>query len=631
MKSKKNDEMEFDADIKELMNLIVNSFYSNDEIFIRELLSNACDALEKYRINKMVEGIQDDTILKVRVWIDEKEGTLNIEDTGIGMTKSDLMTNIGKVARSGTKEFLKTINKTKDISQIGQFGVGFYSSFLVSDKVTIITKNDNDDEYTWELVTDKSYKIKKNRKKILKRGTKIILKIKENSSEYLDNSIVKEIIKKYTQFINYPIEYHEQIMEYEGEKIKKLVKKEKIWNILNNIKPIWSRNPSEITEDEYNEFYKSTTKDDKDPLAYKHIHMEGNIQFDCIIYIPDNPPTDIFEQKTDITNLKLYVNRVFITDNCPDLIPEWLKFIKGVVDSGDIKLNVSREIVQHKYAIRQISKMIVKKCLELFEEIKSDEKIYNRFLSYYSKMLKFGVYEDSRNREKIVKYLKYYTAKSQDKMLTLDEYISKMDENQQVIYYITGITKESLLLSPFIENIVDNEADVLFFTDSIDEYMMQNLSDYDGKRMVDVSKDYEDFNEEHCSDEYKNLVGFIMETLDEKVLDVRISNRLNNSPCVLVTDENGWSGNMERIIKAQAIRDDKSDNDITSKIFEINADHNIMKTINERISDKSQINNCRNVINLLYETALINSGFYLEKPSYYASKVNYMVELGFCN
>lgn len=611
----------FNADISQLMNLIINAFYSKKEIFLRELLSNSSDALEKIRYealtNKNILNSSDD--LKIKIWTDEKN--LYIEDFGIGMTKKDLINNLGTIASSGTKQFIEKNNL--EIDQIGQFGVGFYSSFLVAKRVTIYTKHNDEDEYIWQSNANKSFTITKNKKPILKRGTRIVLELKEEEDEYLDIAIVKSVIKKYAQFINFPIEIKELLDSDEYE-----------WIVVNNQKPLWCRNPDDVKVEEYNEFYKTISNDYNNPLTKCHFKTEGQLEFNCLLYIPEKSQYDLFESKDKSKNIKLYVKRIFIMDDCEELCPEWLKFMKGIVDSKDVPLNVSRELLQQNRVLKQINKIITKKCLDLFNELTSDVVTYNKFYNNYSKMLKLGVHEDNRNRNKILNLLRFYSVNSENNYISLDDYIDNMKENQNKIYYITGQNKSSLISSPFIEKLKDNGFDILLFTDPIDEYWVQSVRDYKDKKMVDVSKDginFDNLDVKAKEEKYSELISFLKEELGDKIQSVKVSDRLNNAPCVLVVSEYGWSANMERIVRAQALRNEEMDKMIgTQRILEINLDHKIMKTLAKKIKVKKNINQCKHILNIVFSTAMINSGFTLEKPNDYANKINQMIEIGFC-
>ena len=668
-------EINFDADISQLMNLIINSFYSKKEIFLRELLSNASDALEKIRYESLTDKqvLSSEEELKIRVWVDKESKELVISDTGVGMTRYDIVHCLGTIARSGTKRFLENVT-SKDVEQIGQFGVGFYSSYLVADSVKLYTKHNNDKEYIWESTSDKTYKLSINNSPKLTRGTEIHLSLKEDEQQYLDINNVKETIKRYTEFISYPIEVLESreieeeveedpeeqddnqdeslsekdepkiedINEDQLEKQSEVSKKNKVkktvteWKVLNDQKPIWCRKPEDVSDDEYKTFYKKISNDYSDAITHKHFHTEGQLELDCLLYIPERPPMDMFEQETKKKNIKLYVKKVFIMDDCEDLLPEWLKFLKGVVDSNDIPLNVSREILQQNKVIKQIKNTIVKKTIELITELSEDEEKYKKFYDNYGKMIKLGIHEDSKNRDKLIELLRFNSANNAETYITLNKYVENMKEDDKSIYYITGENKEAMSKSPFIERIRAKGNDVLYFTDAIDEYMIQNIKEYKDKKLVDVSKEGIKFDEEELlkkKDENKNLMEFIKEKLGDKVTEVRVSDRLDKTPCVLVTAEFGWTANMERIMKAQALRNNQMDQFMGArKIMEINPDHKIMKTLrNKLVGSEDNKKQCGDIVLLLFDTTLLNSGFSLEKPSEYANKVNRMIEVGFCD
>ena len=667
------EEISFTADISQLMNLIINSFYSKKEIFIRELLSNSSDALEKIRHKSLQNSnvLSNEPDLKIRIKSNEEEKCLIISDTGIGMTREDLVNCLGTIAKSGTKAFLESVDK-KDVETIGQFGVGFYSAFLVADRVKVVTKHNDDKEYVWESNSDKTFTLTSNDEGTIKRGTEIYLYLKESEVEYLKMDRVKSVIKQYTEFINYPIELWEskeverevsveeeedtpdgvegdspsdepKIEDVEEDKEEKEVPKTKKiketvseWKVVNDEKPIWCQKPEDVGEEKYKSFYKKLTGEYSDPLAYKHFHTEGNLECDCLLYVPERPAFDIFEGgQGKKRNIKLYVKKVFIMDDCEELVPEWLKFVKGVVDSNDIQLNVSREILQQSRMLSQIKNIIVKKSIELMNEIAEDEDKFSKFYEQYDKMIKLGVHEDNKNRDKLVELLRYNSVNNSDKLISLKEYVENMKEDDKCIYYICGDNKESLSRSPLIERIKQKGHDVLYFTDAIDEYMVQNVKEYMDKKLVDVSKEGIKFDEEEIkkqTEENKGLIDFIKEQLGSRVTEVKVSDRLASTPCVLTTAEFGWTANMERIMKAQALRNSQMDQFMGArKIMELNPGHLIMRTLKQKVEDETIHRQCKDIVELLYSNAVLNSGFVLENPSEYADKVNKMIEVGFCD
>merc|ERR1711907_180374 len=695
------EKFEFQAEVTRLMDIIINSLYSNKEIFLREVISNGSDALDKIRFlavtDKDALGEGDTAKLEMKISPDKANDTLTLTDRGIGMTKQDLINNLGTIAKSGTSSFLEKLKEGGDVNLIGQFGVGFYSVYLVADKVTVRTKHNDDKQYIWESTADSSFTIKEDPEgNTLGRGSAITLHLKDDCKEFTEGDKIEELVKKYSEFISFPI-YLEETKTVEKEvpveeeekkeekepaeekkdelevkdgdetkkpKTKKVNEEVVEWTQVNSETAIWTRSPRDVEEDEYNRFYSTISKDTEKPLTKMHFSAEGEIEFKSILFIPKKAPYDLMEGKAKSSNIKLYVRRVFITDEFEDLMPRWLSFVKGVVDSEDLPLNVSREMLQTSKVLRVIKKKLVTKALEMIRKMAEkkkkkdkedkdekegekktpspaeeaeDNEEYLKFWKEFAKAIKLGLYEDSSNRTKLAKLLRFQTSKSGDNFTSLEKYISRMKKGQKHIYYISGENKEQVEKSPFLERLRKKDLEVLYYVDPIDEYAMPQLTEFKGFQFMGANKenlkldddDTEEKKLKKLTEMHRPLTDWFKETLGSKVEKAVVSNRLLETPAIIVSSQYGWSTNMERIMKAQTMgNNDRSQQMTSQKTLEINPSHPIIRELKSRIESDPKDQDAKDIASTLFDVALVGTGLTPSDPADFASRLQVLMRLG---
>ncbi|XP_034060748.1 endoplasmin [Gymnodraco acuticeps] len=676
----KSEKHVFQAEVNRMMKLIINSLYKNKEIFLRELISNASDALDKIRLMSLTDenAMAANEELTIKIKSDKERNMLHITDTGIGMTKEDLVKNLGTIAKSGTSEFLNKMTEMEGDQStselIGQFGVGFYSSFLIADKVIVTSKHNNDTQHLWESDSNQFSVIEDPRGDTLGRGSTVTLVLKEEASDYLELETIKNLVKKYSQFINFPIyvwasktetveepieddaeaaeepekeaaeddvEVEEEEEDKEKPKTKKVEKTVWDWELMNDIKPIWQRQAKEVEEEEYTAFYKTFSKDTENPLAHIHFTAEGEVTFRSILFVPTAAPRGMFDEYGSKKNdyIKLFVRRVFITDDFNDMMPKYLNFVKGVVDSDDLPLNVSRETLQQHKLLKVIRKKLVRKTLDMIKKIA--EVHYNeKFWKEFGTNIKLGVIEDHSNRTRLAKLLRFQTSNSDTEVASLEQYVERMKEKQDKIYFMAGTSRREAESSPFVERLLKKGYEVIYLTEPVDEYCIQALPEYDGKRFQNVAKEGIKFDEsdktkekrEALEKEFEPLTTWLKDKpLKDKIEKAIISQRLTNSPCALVASQYGWSGNMERIMKAQAYQTGKdiSTNYYASqkKTLEINPKHPLVKQMLNKVNEDAEDQTASDLAVVLFETATLRSGYQLADTKAYGERIERMLRL----
>ncbi|KAF9130776.1 hypothetical protein BGW39_002686 [Mortierella sp. 14UC] len=651
------EKFQFQTEVSRLMNIVINSLYKQPEIFLRELISNGSDALDKIRFQSLTDSsaLESNPNLNVTIAVHKDKRIITITDTGIGMTKQDLQKNLGTIAKSGTSEFLETLSGDKaDMDLIGKFGVGFYSVFLVADKVRVTSKNNNDDQYIWESTAVDDFTIAKDPAgNTLGRGTQIAIHLKEGQEQYLDDAKIQQLVTKYSEFINFPIylrrtktktveaETPKEAETDDSEEPKVEDAKDETPaapvtvtyqedDLMNSNKPIWIRDPKSITESEYQEFYSVLTREpDATAMAYSHFKAEGDVEFKAIMYIPKKAPKDLFQRVDAVhSNVKLYVKRVFITDDSADFLPRWLGFLKVIVDAEDAPLNVSRETVQSNKSIKSIHKHLVKKMFDLLKTLSQDEDKYAEFIKEYGTSLKLGALEDKAHVKKIGRLLRYRSSDS-EKYTSLEKYVSRMKKGQKDIFYFTGANVEEIQQSPFVESLLARGYEVLYMDDPIDEIVLQHLANFEGKSFQNVAKsslklgdeDTDAESEKALEERFLPLLDWMHATLLNDIEKVRVSKRLTTSPAALVASDFGWTANMERLMEGQA----KQNKDATmhqfmknqKKILEINPGHPLIVGLLERASKDpkglEQDKHFQEMTKVLYDITLVRSGYTLKE------------------
>jgi len=666
----------FSADINQLLSLLINAVYTNKEVFIRELISNASDALNKIRYGSLTDTscLDSDPNMEIKLSFDKANKILTIRDTGVGMTKDELINNLGTIANSGTKKFLESLTTTKDLQLIGQFGVGFYSSYLVANRVVVVSKNNNDTQYSWISLGDGTFTIQPDETNYeLKRGTIIMLHLKDDMYEYLEEDRVLNLIKKHNQFIEFPIYLEMQktrevddpnddpndditdditndttdnvavdVNENENKprETKKIVESYTEFDLVNKDKPLWNRSSKEVSEEEYTEFYKSLTGDYDSYLDVVHFNVEGQVEFKGLLYIPKRSPIDLFDGQTKRKGMiKLYSRKVFITDDCEDLLPEYMKFMRGVIETEDIPLNISRETLQQNKILKVIGKNIIKKALEMFNRISNDADKFRVFYEQYNKSIKLGIHEDATYRNKLTPLLRYETSNSNGDQISLDDYVENMKEDQTAIYYITAESVKAINNSPFLEKLKSKNYEVIYMCDPLDEYVTQQVKEYRDKKLVCITKenielslnDSEKEKFESSKVEFKSVCDFFKSTLSDEVEKVIVSNKLADSPCVLSTSDFGWTANMQRILKAQTFNRPDMNYMMGRKVLEINPDNSIIKKIKYRLDNEQLDTKLTDIVSLLYDITLQTSGFTVENSALFSNKVLKLIDFGLLN
>jgi molecular chaperone HtpG len=617
----------FQAETRALLGLMINSLYTHKEVFLRELISNASDALDKVRLRSLTEHglLGDDTKLGLTLVPDAKAGTLTISDNGVGMTKDELVKFLGTIAFSGSKEFAEKLSgdAAKDAKLIGQFGVGFYSAFLVAKQVTVTSRAaGHDDAWAWESSADGSFQVRAGER--ARRGTDIVLHLKDDQKEFAEGWRLRELVKKYSDFVGYPIVLETEEVEGEGEAAAKAKSSETI----NKGSALWTRSKSEITDEQYVEFYKHISHDWEDPLARTHFTIEGTQLFTGLLFVPKRAPFDLF-QRDKKSGIRLYVKRVFIMEECDALLPEYLRFVRGVVDSDDLPLNVSREVLQHDLVVESIKRQVTKKTLDMLEGLAKDKPDdYATFWEQFGVVLKEGLHLDPANKDRLAKLLRFDSTHG-EKATSLADYVSRMKEGQGAIYYISGPDRAFLEKSPHIEGLKAKGYEVLFFTDAVDEWVATALPEFEGKKLSSAmkgeiklegeKKEGEDTKDEPTAPEWISLTQAMKEALGDRVKAVRMTERLKDSPVCLVAGEHDLGANLERILKQHS--PNQAMFGAGKRTLELNGSHPLIKNLQTLAADVKARERVRQWTEALYDQALLTEGSAIADPVAFAQRM----------